>query len=83
MPIPEDTDKEKLAESALAILWLSAHGDRYETRVWKGMDWDVTDILFEKGWITDPKGKAKSVALTDVGEELAERYFEKYFSKKR
>lgn len=81
MPIPDNTNQDKLAEIALAILWLSAHGDNYETRVWKGIDWDVTDILFEKGWIFDPKGKAKSMVLTENGKELAEQYFEKHFSK--
>jgi len=81
MPIPDDADKEKLAEVALAILWLGVHGVEYETRVWKGIDWDVTDILYEKGWISDPKSKAKSVMLTEEGEKLAEEYFEKHFSK--
>ena len=83
MPIPEDTDTEKLAEVALAILWLGAHGDKAETRVWKGMDWDVTDILYEKGWISDPKRKSKSIMLTEIGEKLAQQYFEKHFSKSR
>lgn len=83
MPIPDDTDKEKLAEIALAILWLGAHGDKHVTRVWKSMDWDVTDILFEKGWISDPKSKSKSVLLTEFGEDLAQQYFQKHFSKEK
>ena len=49
-------------------------------RAWKGLDWDVTDLLFEKGWIDDPKNKSKSVSLTDKGTELSEKYFSKYFS---
>ena len=81
MPIPKDADKEKLAETALAILWLGAHRDRLVTRVWKQMDWDLTDLLFEKGWISDPKTKAQSVVLTEEGEELAEALFKEYFSK--
>ena len=80
MPIPSDADKEKLAEVALAILWLEAHGDRNMTRVWKQMDWDLTDLLYENGWITDPKTKAKSVMLTEDGERLAEELFQKHFS---
>lgn len=82
MPIPDNTDKEKLAEVALAILWLGVHGGKHETRVWKGIDWDVIDILFEKGWISDPKSKAKSVMLTEEANKLAEVYFEKHFAKK-
>lgn len=81
MPIPEGTDEEKLAEVALAILWLGVHGDEGTARVWKGLDWDVTDMLHEKGWISDPKSKAKSVMLTEEGEKLAQEYFEKHFSK--
>lgn len=81
MPIPKGTDEEKLAEVALAILWLGVHGDEDTARVWKGMDWDVTDMLHEKGWISDPKSKAKSVMLTGEGERLAQECFEKHFSK--
>ncbi|MEX2498469.1 MAG: DUF6429 family protein [Wenzhouxiangellaceae bacterium] len=81
MPIPDDADREKLAEVALALLWLGAHDDQGVTRVWKGLDWDVTDILYEAGWISDPKNKAKSVQLTEEGERLAEAYFSKHFSK--
>lgn len=80
MPIPESTDREKLGEVALALLWLDAHGDEHMTRVWKGIDWDVTDLLHEKGWISDPKSKAKSVILTEEGERLAQDYFDKHFS---
>ena len=80
MPIPNDADKEKLAEVALAILWLGAHGDEHVTRVWKQMDWDLTDLLYENGWIADPKTKAQSVLLTEDGERLAEKVFHKHFS---
>lgn len=83
MPIPDDADKEKLAEVALAILFLGVHGDKHSTRVWKSLDWDLTDILFEKGWISDPKSKAKSVMLTEEGEKLAEELFQKHFSKSK
>ena len=80
MPLPTYADKEKLAEVALAILWLGAHDDRGMTRVWKQMDWDLTDLLYEKGWITDPKTKAKSVLLTDDGEKLADTFLRQHFS---
>ena len=80
MPIPNDADKEKLAEVALAILWLGAHGDEHVTRVWKQMDWDLTDLLYENGWIADPKTKAQSVLLTEDGERLAKKVFQKHFS---
>lgn len=79
MPIPDDADRDKLAEVALAIMWLGAHPDGRMTRVWKGFDWDVTDLLFEKGWISDPKGKTKSVVLSGEAEKLAQESFEKHF----
>ncbi len=47
--------------------------------MWKGLDWDVTDLLFERGWIGNPRSKAQSVALTDQGARLAETFFLKHF----
>ncbi len=79
MPFPENTDEEKLAEVTLALLSLTAHKDGPLIRAWKGIDWDVSDLLFERGWILDPKGKAKSVVFTDEGLELAEQLYPKYF----
>ncbi|MFP4248436.1 MAG: DUF6429 family protein, partial [Armatimonadota bacterium] len=46
-----ELDWEKLAECALGILWLNLHE---HCRVWKSMPWEVTDLLHEKGWISDP-----------------------------
>ena len=79
MLLPDEMNKEKLAEVALAILWLTAHGDPEYLRVWKGMDWDLMNLLYRKGWISDPVGKQKSVALSEEGAKFAERYFEKHF----
>ena len=77
MSLPEQLDSEKLAEAALAILSLTLHGGR----VWKGLDWDLMNLLYEKGWICDPKSKARSVVLTDEGEQLATRFLEKHFGR--
>lgn len=79
MPIPDNVDQERLAEAALAILWLTAHGDRESIRVWKGLDWDLMNLLHEKGWIGNPVGKQKSVVLTEEGAEVAARSLEKHF----
>ena len=51
MSLPESLDQEKLAEAALAILSLTARDEEFGARAWKGMDWDLTDLLHEKGWI--------------------------------
>jgi hypothetical protein len=74
-----DTDTDKLAEAALAILSLTLHDDG---RVWKGLDWDLLDLLEEKGWIVEARTKAKSVVLTAEGEELARQLFRKLFSRR-
>jgi hypothetical protein len=73
---PADIDRDKLAENALAILSLTLHDGG---RVWKGLDWDLMDLLHEKGWIVDPRSKAKSVLLTEEGERRAEEFLHKYF----
>jgi hypothetical protein len=81
MSLPSNLDQEKLSQAALAILGLTAHRDHQIVRVWKGMDWDLLDVLFEQGWIFDPKGKAKSVVLTAEGARLAEEFLTKHFGK--
>lgn len=43
------------------------------------MDWELLDLLYERGWIGDPKSKAKSVPLTEEGAELASVLFKKHF----
>lgn len=59
-----EIDTEKLDDAALAILSLTLHDDR---RVWKSLDWAITDRLYEKGLIENPAGKAKSLVLTEAG----------------
>ena len=81
MPLPDNVDTDKLAEVALAILWLSAYPDSGSVRAWKGLDWEVTDLLFDKGWIADPKSKAKSVLITEEGVRLAESFLDRHFRK--
>jgi hypothetical protein len=38
------------------------------------------NLLHEKGWISDPVSKAKSVVMTTEGEELARSFLLKHFS---
>jgi hypothetical protein len=70
-------DKEKVDEIVLALLYLTMHDQG--TRAWKGMDWDAMDRLHEKGYIGNPKSKAKSVHLTEEGARLSEKFFKKHF----
>ena len=69
-------DRDKVDEVVLALLWLTQAG---EGRAWKSHDWDAMDRLHEKGYIGDPKSKAKSVVLTEEGCRRSEELFERYF----
>ena len=62
-------------------MWLVTESDKYGSCAWKGFDWETLDRLHEKGFISDPKRKAKSVALTDEALELSETLFRKMFGK--
>ncbi len=44
------------------------------------MDWEVMRLLHDKGWITNPIGKTKSVMFTDEGLEKARVFAEKLFA---
>jgi Domain of unknown function (DUF6429) len=72
-------DHDKVAKTVLALMWLNIHGDKYETRAWKGFDWDAMERLHAQGYISDPKSKAKSVALTDEGLKRSGELFRELF----
>lgn len=74
-----ELDEQKLDECALAILSLTIHDAGYGMRAWKGLDWNLMNRLYEKGWIHDPKGKAKSVAFTEEGVGRAEEFLRLHF----
>ncbi len=77
--LPKDIDLDKLAEATLAILSLTLHNGG---RVWKGLDWDLMDLLYKKGWIEDPHSKAKSVLLTEEGYRLAGEFLRRLFGRR-
>jgi len=72
-------DKDKVDDMMLALLYLTTFQDGPILRAWKGMDWDISDRLHEKGYIGHPKGKTKSVVLTEEGAKRSRALFEKYF----
>lgn len=76
-----DIDESKIDEVVLALLHLTSFGIEGATRAWKSHDWAVLDRLYEKGFIGDPKGKAKSVIFTEAGEQQSRELFSKYFTK--
>lgn len=76
-----DYNKEKVDQATLALMWLVTETNKYGSRAWKGFDWETLDRLHEKGFISDPKRKTKSVALSDEAVELSESLFKKLFGK--
>lgn len=76
----------KIDEATLALLYLVVC-ERYEefggARAWKGFDWDTMNRLHEKGLISDPVGKQKSVYLTEEGYQKSKALFEKLFCEHR
>ena len=75
-----DFDRDKVDEATLALLWLVFHEDRDgTTRAWKSFDWGTMDRLFEKGYISDPKRKTRSVAVRSEGVRKAEELLKKHF----
>lgn len=71
-------DKDKVDEMVLALLYLGIHDGG---RTWKGIDWDNMNRLHQKGFISNPINKTKSVMLTDEGEKMSEQLFKQFFAK--
>jgi hypothetical protein len=70
-------NSDKIDDAVLALLYLGLHdGDR----AWKGFDWEVMNRLHQKGFISDPRGKAKSIVFTETGLSEAPRLLEAFFS---
>jgi hypothetical protein len=76
----KDFDRDKVDEMVLALLCLTIwEEDDWGARTWKGHDWDTLERLHAKGYISDPKGKAKSVVLSPEGLRRARELFEQHF----
>ena len=74
-----DLDTDKIDNAVLALLLLGLHDGG---RAWKGFDWDAMGRLHERGYISNPQSKAKSVAFTEEGLAQAETLLEQLFGKK-
>ncbi|MFD1158947.1 DUF6429 family protein [Roseovarius aestuarii] len=71
-------DDDKIDDATMALLRLTLHDER---RAWKGFDWDVLARLHEKGWISDPVSKARSIVFTDEGLQRSEQLLLELFGK--
>jgi hypothetical protein len=60
---------QKVDDTVLAVLWLTLHDGG---RAWKTLDWEAMDRLYQKGLISNPAAKAKSVEFTEEGLMKAE-----------
>jgi hypothetical protein len=69
-------DNDRIDDAVLALLHLGLHD---ECRAWKGFDWKVMNRLYEKGFISDPVNKAKSIIFTDEGARRSEELFRRMF----
>jgi hypothetical protein len=73
-----ELDTGKIDEAVLALLHRGLHDG---ARAWKGFDWGAMDRLYQRGHITDPRGKAKSVVFTEEGLERAKALLGELFGK--
>lgn len=72
----QEPDWDRVEDVALAILSLTLHDGN---RVWKQISWDVTDRLYEKGLIGNPRTRTQSLSLSPEAIERAERVFRELF----
>ncbi len=75
-----ELDTDKIDQAVLALLALGRH---HEYRTWKTFDWESMGRLHQKGYITDPVGKAKSVLFTEDGARESERLLRALFGRER
>ena len=78
-------DKDKVDELTLALLYLVSfeREERFGARTWKGFDWETMNRLHEKGFIGNPRGKGKSVTMTEEGFKKAKELFIRHFSEEK
>ena len=78
-----DLDTEKVEQTVLALLYLNSFDDKSGgKRAWKALPWGAMDLLHEKGYISDPATKNKSVWLSEEGARLSEELCQKLFAGK-
>jgi hypothetical protein len=73
-------DEKRVDEAVLALMHLTTFRDASGYRTWKGHDWEVLNRLHEKGFISNPKSKSRSVDLTNEGQKTSEELFQRLYS---
>ena len=80
--IPKSKTAETMVVRRSSLVPNATEEAAWGARAWKSHDWDVLDRLHAKGYISDPKGKAKSVVLSPEGLRRARELFEQHFARK-
>jgi len=74
---------DKIDDAVLALVhptnFTEGKGELAFTRAWKGHDREALVRLHQKGLLSDPKSKAKSVVLSKEGSAKAEALFQRLF----
>lgn len=70
-------DSQKVEDAVLALLGAFEFENG---RIWKRFDFSVMESLAEKGYITNPRGRAESAYLTPDGFARAKELANKMFS---
>lgn len=70
-------DTDRIDDAVLALLWLGVHDKSGAT--WKSFDWAAMERLHDKGFISSPVGKAKSVYLSEAGSARSKALFDSMF----
>ncbi len=76
------TSTDKIDDYTLALLYLVT-GEQEEgcgAQAWKCFDWETMNRLHEKGHISNPRSKAKSVVMTENGFKRSEELFHEFFA---
>ena len=76
-----EIDLDKIDDAVLALLHLTSFTEHGVTRAWKGHDWNALNRLHEKGFISEPRSKVKSILFSDEGAKRAGELFNKLFTK--
>jgi len=71
-------DTAKLEETILALLGVFEFENG---RVWKRYDFAVMEVLHEKGYISNPRGRTESICLTETGMTLAKELAKQHFGR--
>ncbi len=74
-----EIDRNRIDEAVLALLWLNLDATG---AAWKGFDWQAMERLHERGLISNPVRKTKSVQLTEEGLAEGERHFRALFARR-